>query len=59
MTLTLEGKEAGILRDLLTDYLPQLRRETARTEAKELRHVLVERMELCERLLERLAHQPA
>lgn len=58
MTLMLEGKEGGILRGLLTDYLPQLRREVSRTEAREIRHVLVERLELCERLLERLDHQP-
>jgi hypothetical protein len=40
---------------VLQNYLPDLKRETARTEVKELRHALVLRQELCERLLERLA----
>lgn len=54
MTLDLTDDDARILREVLQNYLPDLKRETARTEVKELRHVLVLRQELCERLLERL-----
>lgn len=55
MTLDLTDDDARMLRDVLQNYLPDLKRETARTEVKELRHALVLRQELCERLLERLA----
>ena len=54
MTLDLTDDETRMLRELLQDYLPTLEREVARTEAKPLRHELVQRQELCERLLERL-----
>lgn len=53
MQLTLSDEEARTLRHLLHDYLPDLRREAAGTDiaARELRHELVKREELCERLL--------
>jgi hypothetical protein len=53
MQLTLNDEEARTLRDILHDYLPDLRREAAATDiaARELRHELVKREELCERLL--------
>lgn len=55
MMLDLSQDDARMLRELLQNYLPDLKREVARTEVKELRHELVQRQELCERLLERLA----
>jgi hypothetical protein len=54
MQLSLTEKEAEILRDLLLAYLPELEREVARTERHTLRHALVQRLELAERLLEQL-----
>ena len=54
MPLTLSDDDAVLLRDLLADYLPSLRREVARTEQHRLRHTLVERQDLAERLLEQL-----
>jgi len=54
MTLDLTQDETRMLRELLQDYLPTLEREVARTEVKSFRHELVQRQELCERLLERL-----
>ena len=54
MELTLTDDEARTLRALLQDYLPGLRFEAARTDGAELRHVLVERLALCERLVDRL-----
>lgn len=54
MQLELTEQERHMLRDLLHDYLPDLRREASRTEVRELRHELVQREELCERLLTRL-----
>ena len=53
MQLTLSDEEARTLRDILHDYLPDLRREAAGTDiaSRELRHELVKREELCERLL--------
>lgn len=56
MQLTLTDHDARILRDILHDYLPDLRREAAGTDlgARELRHELVTREELCERLLAQL-----
>jgi hypothetical protein len=55
MQLILSSDETIILRDLLSAYLPGLRREVARTEQHELRHLLVQRLELAERLLDQLA----
>lgn len=54
MQLDLTTAEAHTLRAMLQDYLPDLRREVARTEERSLRHQLVLRQELCERLLDRL-----
>lgn len=59
MHLTLTEHDAALLRELLKDYLPALQREVARTEKHELRHELVERQELVERLLERLTVKTA
>lgn len=58
MPLLLPDEDAVLLRDLLADYLPSLKREVARTEQHALRHQLVLRQELVERLLDRLG-QPA
>lgn len=55
MTLDLSPDEAQRLRQLLQDYLPDLRREGARTEEKTLRHELVLREELLERIVTQLA----
>jgi hypothetical protein len=57
MQLTLSSDEAVLLRDLLADYLPALRREVARTEQHELRHLMVQRQDLVERLVEELEEQ--
>jgi hypothetical protein len=54
MQLALTDQETEILRDLLDAYLPDLKREVARTERHSLRHALVQRQELVERLLEQL-----
>jgi hypothetical protein len=55
MHLALSDDETTLLRDLLADYLPSLEREVARTERHELRHLLVQRQDLVERLLRQLA----
>lgn len=55
MHIHLTDQEAHDLHDLLHDYLPALRREVARTDAKEFRHLLVQRLDLAERLLEDLS----
>jgi hypothetical protein len=54
MHLTLSQRDADLLHGLLRDYLPDLRREVARTERHDLRHLLIERQELAERLLAQL-----
>ena len=54
MQIDLKDNETSILREMLRDYLPELRREVARTDVKAFRHELVLRQELCERLLSRL-----
>jgi hypothetical protein len=59
MQLLLSTDETVILRDLLSSYLPELRREVARTEQHELRHLLVLRLNLAERLLDQLAKPAA
>jgi len=50
----LTDDEANTLRELLRNYLPDLRREVARTDAVDFRHELVKRLNLCESLLARL-----
>jgi hypothetical protein len=54
MQLSLTDAEAETLRDLFLAYLPELKREVARTERHTLRHTLVQRQELVERLLDQL-----
>lgn len=54
MQLNLTDRDAELLRGLLRDYLPDLRREVARTEERAFRHEMVERQTLVERLLEDL-----
>lgn len=54
MMLELTDEDATRLRDLLDDYLPQLLREVARTEERTLRHEMVQRQEVCERVLAQL-----
>jgi hypothetical protein len=55
MILDLTQDDTRMLRQLLEDYLPEIKREVARTDVKTLRHELVLRQELVERLVERLA----
>jgi hypothetical protein len=57
MQLNLSSGEAILLRDLLADYPPALKREVARTEQHELRHLMVQRQELVERLVDELERQ--
>lgn len=59
MQLVLDDRETVTLRELLEAYLPELQREIARTEQHDLRHVLVRRQELGERLLDQLQRGPA
>ena len=54
MQLSSLDAETVLLRDLLADYLPALRREVARTEQHDLRHLLVQRQDLVEQILEQL-----
>jgi hypothetical protein len=57
MQLTLSDDETAILRDLLADYLPALRREVARTDAHDFRHLLVLRQDLAEQLVDQLGNR--
>ncbi len=57
MILDLSDADAKMLQELLQDYMPQLKREVARTDVHSLRHEMVQRQELCERLLTRLSTQ--
>ncbi len=59
MQLVLSDTESDLLRDLLADYLPALKREVARTEKHDLRHQLVQRQDLVEWLLEQLGEPTA
>ena len=51
MELTLSEDDGRTLRDFLRDHLPDIKFEVARTEAKSLRHTLLMRQELIERIL--------
>jgi hypothetical protein len=55
MRLDLTDHEARMLSVMLDDQLLELRREIARTDARDMRHELVQRQELCEKLLADLA----
>lgn len=59
MQLLLSDDETILLRDLLADYLPALKREVARTEQHDLRHLMVQRQDLVERLVEQLGDRTA
>jgi len=54
MHVDITAEEAATLKGLLTDCIPDLKREIARTENHQFRHELVVREELCERLIARL-----
>lgn len=58
MRLELTVDETATLREMLRAYLPDLRREVAATDARDLRHELAKRQDLCEELLRRLGHPP-
>jgi hypothetical protein len=58
MDIVLNDDDLLTLRGLLHDFLPQLQREAARTDSKELRHLLVTRQTLCEQLLAQLGGLP-
>ena len=54
MHVDLTADEVATLKGLLRDCIPDLKREIARTEHHGFRHELVQREELCERLIARL-----
>ncbi len=54
MQLDLTDDDARTLRAVFHDYLPGLRMEVARTDARDFRHEMEKRLEVCERLLEQL-----
>ena len=54
VNITLNDDEAQTLRGMLHDYLSGLKFEVARSDPGELRHILVTRQTLCERLLDEL-----
>jgi hypothetical protein len=59
MPILVSDEDATMLRDLLADYLPSLRREAARTEQHDLRHLMFQRQDLVERLIEQLGQRSA
>lgn len=59
MILDLSDKDARTLQAYLRDVLPALRHEVARTEQRDVRHLLAEREDLCERLLVQLSQSLA
>jgi hypothetical protein len=58
MDITLSDEDMQTMRGLSQDSLPQLRFEVARTDSREIRHLL-KRQELCERLLDAIGAAPA
>jgi hypothetical protein len=54
MQVELTTEEASTLKGLLRDTIPDLKREIARADDRQFRHELVQREELCERLIARL-----
>jgi hypothetical protein len=54
MQVDLTTEEAATLEALLRDSITDLKREMARTDNHQFRHELVQREELCERLVARL-----
>jgi hypothetical protein len=54
MQVDLTTEEAVTLKALLRDCIPDLKREIARADDRQFRHELVQREELCERLITRL-----
>jgi hypothetical protein len=54
MQVDLTTEEAVTLKALLRDCIPDLKREIARADDRQFRHELVQREELCERLIARL-----
>jgi hypothetical protein len=54
MHVDLTTEEAVTLKALLRDCIPDLKREIARADDRQFRHQLVQREELCERLIARL-----
>jgi len=54
MQVELTTDEATTLKALLRDCIPDLKREIARADDRRFRHELVQREELCERLIVRL-----
>jgi len=54
MQVDLTTEEAATLKALLRDCIPDLKREIARADDRQFRHELVQREELCERLIARL-----
>jgi hypothetical protein len=54
MTIQLSDDDAKTLRDMLEEFLPELKYEAARTEEKQLRHILYQRQAVVERLVELL-----
>ena len=59
MSLLIADEDSVLLEGLLADYLPSLKLEVARTEQHDLRHLLVLRQDLVERLLEQLGQHTA
>ncbi len=51
MDIQLTDDDARTLRDMLQEFLPELKYEAARTEEKQLRHILYQREALVERVV--------
>jgi hypothetical protein len=59
MHVDLTTEEVATLKGLLSDCIPDLKREIARADDRSFRHQLVQREELCERLVARLGSDAA